>query len=106
MATKKKPTTKKNNGKSAIVLVRTYSAGVHFGRLGERRGAQELDLHDARRIWYWKGANTLHEISLNGVSATGSKVSEPVSKITLLQAIEILPMTPAALAAMEKVKWG
>jgi hypothetical protein len=42
------------------VIVRTYSAGVHFGRLVARRG-KEVDLADARRIWFWKGANTLNE---------------------------------------------
>lgn len=106
MATKK--TTKaKSNGKSAakMVLVRTYSAGVHFGRLSARRG-QEVDLVDARRIWNWNGANTLHEVATAGVDVARSKVSGPVSAITLTQAIEILDMTPAAVEVLGRAKWA
>ena len=51
-----------------VVLVRTYSAGVHVGTLVSREG-RDVVLADARRIWSWRGANTLHEISLRGVGA-------------------------------------
>lgn len=34
------------------VIVRTYSAGVHFGTLESRNG-KEVVLKDARRIWDW-----------------------------------------------------
>ena len=56
------------------VLVRTYSAGVHVGTLGARSG-DEVELTNARRIWRWKGGNTLHEIALHG-PGRGSQVSE------------------------------
>ncbi len=39
------------------VLVRTYSAGVHFGILVKRDG-KEVTLANCRRIWSWNGANT------------------------------------------------
>src|SRR5262245_23089520 len=68
-----------------VVLVRTYSAGVHFGTLVERTG-KEVVLSNARRIWRWSGANTLHEIATAGVGK-GSRVSEPVDSITLTEAI-------------------
>ena len=85
------------------VLVRTYSAGVHFGTLKSRK-SREVTLTNARRIWYWKGANTLHEIALRGVGQ-GSKISEPVKSIILTEAIEILPITPAAAKSLESAKW-
>ena len=44
------------------VLVRTYSAGVHFGELVKREG-QDIELRNARHIWAWKGANTLSDIA-------------------------------------------
>ena len=91
--------------KKPVVLVRTYSAGVHFGTLETQKG-KEVVLSNARRIWYWKGANTLHEISLHGVSVSGSKVSEVVPSITLTEAIEILPMSVEAVAAMGRTKWA
>lgn len=90
--------------KAKYVVVRTYSAGVHVGELAERRG-QEVDLVNGRRIWSWKGANTLHEIANRGI-AKGSNVSEKVGEITLPQAIEILTCTEAARANLEAAQWG
>ena len=37
------------------VMVRTYSAGVHFGYLKKREG-KEVTLINSRRVWYWSGA--------------------------------------------------
>lgn len=85
------------------VVVRTDTAGVHVGEL-VRRDGKEVELTCARRIWSWKGANTLHEIALNGVSA-GSKVSEPVASIFLTEAIEIIVATERARLSLETVKW-
>ena len=34
------------------VLIRTYSAGVHFGYLKRREG-KEVELVNTRRVWYW-----------------------------------------------------
>jgi hypothetical protein len=90
--------------KREAVLIRTYSAGVHFGYLVERNG-KEVQLADARRIWSWQGANTLHEIATGGVGK-GSKVSVTVGSITLLEAIEIIPCTPAAVKVLEAAEWG
>lgn len=46
--------------KEKQVLVRTYSAGVHFGVLVKREG-QEVHLKNARRLWSWSGAFSLSE---------------------------------------------
>jgi hypothetical protein len=89
--------------KSQAVIVRTYSAGVHYGHLARRTG-KEVELSGARRIWSWRGANTLHEIALRGVGA-GSRVSERVESIVLTEAIEIIACTPAGEAAMEAASW-
>lgn len=87
-----------------FVLVRTESAGVHFGTLSKREGA-EVTLSSARRIWQWNGANTLHEIALHGVGV-GSKISETVSEILLLNTIEILPISAKAKYVLYKIGWG
>ena len=86
------------------VLVRTYSAGVHYGTLVKRSG-KEVVLANARRIWYWRGANTLHEISLRGLDK-GSKVSESVESITLTEAIEIIPCAPAGCSSLDGASWA
>lgn len=70
------------------VVVRTYSAGVHFGILKSRNG-KECVLTEARRLWSWSGANTLHEVANNGVSS-GSKVSEVNQLVALTEAVEFI----------------
>ena len=87
---------KKANGKSAVI-VRTYSAGVHYGHLVEQSAdGKRVQLTGARRVWAWKGANTLHEMALRGVGQ-GSRVSDRVESITLTEAIEVIGATRAAI---------
>lgn len=73
------------------VLVRTQSAGVHFGQLITRNG-QEVHLKNARRLWSWTGALSLSEVSTGGVDIKNSKISVPVEEIILPQMIEIMPL--------------
>lgn len=87
-----------------FVIVRTYSAGVHVGDLKSRDG-KEVVLTDAQRIWYWRGANTLHEIALRGVGS-GSKVSERVPEIMLTEAIEIINASDEARDNLRGAKWA
>jgi hypothetical protein len=76
------------------VIIRTYSAGVHVGNLDEEwiRADQIVTLKNARRIWRWRGANTLNEIATNGVTRSEyTRISDPVEKIKL-NPIEIIPV--------------
>ena len=84
------------------VIVRTYSAGVHFGTLKSKK-KKEVVLTNARRIWYWEGAFTLNAIAEKGVAKT-SKLSMPVSEILLTEAIEIIPCTEAAITNLRALK--
>lgn len=77
--------------KGINVLIRTHTAGVHFGTFEERTG-QEVLLSNARRIWSWSGALSLSEISKTGLNISASKISESVEEILLLQAVEIIPI--------------
>ena len=85
-------------------VIRTYSAGVHVGTIVRREG-KEVELADARRIWSWKEANTLSEISLRGVGR-GSKISESVPRIILTEAIEIIPASDECRKSLEAVGWS
>lgn len=87
------------------VLVRTYSAGVHFGYLKSRSG-KEVVLTKSRRIWRWFGAWTLNEIATAGLDQVKSKVAAPVDEITLTEAIEVIAMAPAGIASIEGAKWA
>lgn len=86
-----------------FVVVRTYSAGVHMGTLLQANGTAAM-LKDARRLWGWEGANTLHEISLHGV-AENSKISEPVELIELTEVIEKLLCTEKAKQNLTRSRW-
>ena len=100
MRTKKKPTSKR-----PFVIVRTYSAGVHAGELVKRDG-KEVQLANARRIWRWYGANTLHEMSLAGLDTKQSRVSKPVASIVLTEVIEVIACTSEARAVIESAGWA
>jgi len=84
------------------VIVRTYSAGVHFGTLESRNG-KEVVLKDARRIWYWEGAFTLSAVATTGVSMK-SKISTTVPEILLTEAIEIIPYSSEAAACLRSIQ--
>jgi hypothetical protein len=85
------------------VIVRTYSAGCFAGTL-ERREGKEVEMKDARRLWYWNGAASLSQLAQSGTTSPNTcKFPEPVSAIVLTEAIEILAVTPKAQAIIESV---
>lgn len=86
------------------VIVRTYSAGVFAGYLKERTG-KEVTILNARRLWYWEGAASLSQLAESGTSKPEKcKFPEPVSLITVTEAIEILNVTGKGKASIEGVK--
>ena len=87
----------------SFCVVRTYSAGVHLGVVAEQAGTAVL-LQDARRLWRWRGANTLHEVSQQGVGP-GSRISEPVPEVLLTEAIEVIPCSAAAEEDLRRSRW-
>lgn len=88
---------------SKYVIVRTLSAGVFAGLL-ESRDGQEVILTNARRLWYWNGAASLSQLAMTGTSKPKEcKFPAPVTRVTLLQAVEILDVTSDARASIEGV---
>ena len=76
------------------VIVRTYSAGVFAGNLESRKG-REVVLRNARRLWSWQGAATLSQLAMTGTTKpTQCKFPVAVNRVELLEAIEILDVTP------------
>ena len=86
------------------VIVRTYSAGVFAGELVRREG-KEVELKNARRLWYWAGASSLSQLAMEGVKRPNDcKFPREVSSVILTEAIEILPVTEAARLSIAGVK--
>lgn len=93
----------KASSKLKPVIVRTYSAGVHFGYLKSRKG-KEVELVKSRRIWRWYGANSCSGLATKGLDVSRSSVADPVS-ITLTEAIEIIQCTTEAVKSIEAATW-
>ena len=89
--------------KLKYVIVRTFSAGVFAGELESRKG-QEVVLRNARRLWYWSGAASLSQLATDGTKdPSNCKFPCTVDRVELLQAIEILDVTPVARKSIEQV---
>ena len=92
------------NKKKKYVIVRTYSAGVFAGFL-EARNGKEVTLSNARRLWYWAGANTLSDLAMSGtLKPEQCKFPVPVASIDLTEAIEIIDTTTQAQNSIQGVR--
>ena len=85
----------------AYCIVRTYSAGVFAGYVGERNG-KEATIYNARRLWYWDGAASLSELAMHGVAKPQNcKFPCELPAVTLTEIIEVIP---ASKEAEESIK--
>ena len=85
------------------VIVRTYSAGVFAGELFKRDG-KEVELKNARRIWYWSGAASLSQLAMEGTKDPGNcKFPCEVDWVLLTEAVEILSVTEKARESIKAV---
>ena len=89
----------------SFVLIRTANAGVHCGTL-EKDNDTTVVLTNARRVWRWNGANTLHELALRGANLKQStRISEPIERIKVVGVIEIIPCTDDARENLQQSRW-
>lgn len=86
-----------------VCVVRTYNAGVHVGKVISVNGT-ECELEDSQRLWSWKGAFTLSEVALSGVSSE-SRMSNK-TQMYLSQAIEFIPCSEKAIESFKNTKVG
>jgi len=87
-----------------VCMVRTYSAGVHFGELVEKIG-QEAILKDSRRVFYWSHACSLSQLAMEGSKKIGDcKIAMSVNEILLDRVIEVIPMTEEAILNLSESK--
>lgn len=86
------------------VIVRGESSGVFYGTLKEKNG-REVTLKRCRRIWYWDGAASISQLAVDGTSNPGNcKFTVYVDSISILDAIEIIPVTSKAIESIESVE--
>lgn len=85
------------------VLIRSYAAGVHFGYLlsvENTLAGQIVVLVKTRRIWSWNGACSISQIAVDGIEK--GNVSMEVKENTIVNVIEIIPLTEKAFANLQK----
>ena len=86
------------------VIVRGNHSGVFFGELKERSG-QEVELLNARKLWYWDGAAAVEQIAKDGVkNPNACKFTVSVESMIITDAIQILPCTNDAAENIMAVK--
>ena len=90
------------------VIIRGDKSGVFFGTLSKMDvygGSTHIELSDCRRLWYWDGAASLHQLAKDGVrKPKACKFTVSVDKIVILDAIEIIECTKNAIESIEGVK--
>ena len=86
------------------VIVRGDHSGVFFGELKERSG-QEVELRNARKLWYWDGACAVEQIAKDGVKNPGAcKFTVSVESMIITDAIQGIPCTSGAAENIMAVK--
>lgn len=98
----KKKTTNKTKPMFGKVIVRCRDAGVHYGTYISHNG-REVKLTKSRRMWRWFAAQgiSLSDVAVHGINQSKSKIASEVLSIILLDACEIIPVTPDAARTIE-----
>ena len=79
------------------VIVRSNLAGVFFGVLIAKEG-DELTLKDARKFYYFSGANTVEDLAYYGAqNVKECKMTIAVDIIVISKYEQILPCTKKAI---------
>ena len=87
------------------VIIRTNRAGVFFGTLSEYDAVtRTAEIKDCRRLWYWSGAASLSQLANEGVkNPSDSKFTVIVPRMQVMEVIEIIPCSEAAISNIENV---
>jgi hypothetical protein len=92
------------NMKTQKYIVRCDRSGVFYGEI-EKRDRQDVIMKNARCLWRWYGAASLMQMALEGVKQPKDcKFTVTVDSLEVLDAIEILPCTDAAVKSIEAVE--
>jgi hypothetical protein len=91
--------------KEQYYIVRCYSAGVFMAQIVSRsKDGTQAKLKDSRRLWYWKGAASLSQLAIDGVSCPNEcKFPVPMPEQEVTGVIEVIKMTDAATKNIKAV---
>lgn len=86
------------------IIARIDRAGVFHGTLAAK-DAEITTMTDVRRIYYWKGALSVTDMSVTGVKA-GSKITLPAKRVEFEtgRIVELIECTDEASKSIESIK--
>lgn len=87
------------------VLIRSYSAGVFFGKLESEKytpSGKVVVLSNSRRIHYWQGAASLSQVSQEGIKEGRVAMLEPIKEV--VGVIETTLLSESAISNLENQK--
>lgn len=85
------------------VIVRSNLAGVFFGILTAKDG-DELTLSNARKFYYFSGANTVEDLANQGaLNVNKCKLTVEINVIVISKFEQILPCTDKAIAQIKTI---
>ena len=88
-----------------LVMIRTRSAGVHFGTLVSKK-EQNAFLKDAHRVHYWAKACSLSQLAMEGdKDISNARISMAVDMIELDQCIEVIKMPASTFKQLTSELW-
>ena len=86
------------------VIIRSYDAGCFAGYLSSKE-ERTVVLKKARRLWYWSGAASLSQLSMQGVSDKNNcKFPCEVDSIIIDNVCEVITATEKARVCISEVK--
>lgn len=83
-------------------IIRAYASGVFCGELLSQSGRQ-VELKNSRRLWSWKASESisLSAVATVGVNPNASRFPQTLPEHSILDVIEIIPASDAALATID-----
>lgn len=89
-------------------IIRSYGAGVFYGTItakNDTAAGVEVELKDARRIYYWAGANTLSQLAVEGSKKPNEcKITIAVPEMIVTQVMEIIPASEKAVKNLDGIR--
>ena len=86
------------------VIIRADKAGVFFGILKEKTGTT-VTLTNARKLYYWRGANTVEQLSIDGsTDPENCKFTQYVKSMIIENVIQTIPCEEKAIKIIKSIK--
>lgn len=93
----------KKNYEGKYCIVRADRAGVFAGNVYERNDT-EVVIKNCRRLWYWKGANSISDLAKKGTKKPSEcNFTVAIDEMEVLGVIEIIPCTKEGETSIKEV---